>query len=132
MASRLTASAIGLRRVYDPPSPEDGTRILVDRLWPRGLKKEKAQIDEWLRDVAPSTALRQWFAHRPERWDEFRARYAAELATQKEAVDALRRLASQGHATLLFAARDVERNNAVALRHFLIGGLRAAGRRRTR
>lgn len=132
MATRLTASAISVRRVYDPPSPEDGTRILVDRLWPRGLKKEKAQIDEWLRDLAPSTTLRQWFAHRPKRWDEFRARYATELAAQKEAVDALRRLASQGRATLLFAAKDVERNNAVALRDFLIGGLRATERPRKR
>jgi uncharacterized protein YeaO (DUF488 family) len=117
-----TAShGVTVKRVYDPPSAEDGMRVLVDRLWPRGLKKEKARIDRWLRDVAPSTELRRWFGHDPKRWDEFRERYTAELRGHSDALDELRRLAGEGHVTLLFAAHDEQHNDAVVLRDLLRG-----------
>ena len=104
-----------LKRAYEAAEPEDGLRILVDRLWPRGLKKEEARIDHWLKQVAPSAELRRWFGHDPARWDEFRRRYAAELRANPSALAGLReRLRGPGAATLLFAARDEERNNAVA------------------
>lgn len=113
---------IKVKRVYDPPAPEDGLRILVDRLWPRGLSKEAARIDCWLKDAAPSAELRRWFGHDPARWDEFRRRYAAELRANPEALESLRAmLRGRGAATLLFAARDAERNNAVALKEMLEG-----------
>jgi uncharacterized protein YeaO (DUF488 family) len=118
-AAGETASHLAVKRVYDPPATGDGTRVLVDRLWPRGLKKEKARIDRWLRDVAPSTELRHWFGHDPERWGGFRERYAAELREHGEVLDELRRLARDGPVTLLFAAHDEEHNNAVALRDML-------------
>jgi len=107
-------SAVRLKRIYDDPAPEDGTRVLVDRLWPRGVSREAAAIDFWVRDLAPSDELRRSFAHDPERFDEFRRRYLAEL---RENGEALKDLAArtEGTLTLLFAARDVERNNAVVL-----------------
>lgn len=114
-------SRVQLKRAYDPPSPRDGTRILVDRLWPRGVKKAKARIDLWLKDAAPSTALRQWFGHDPARWNEFRRRYRAELKHQPEAMAQLRTLARQGRITLVFGARDERRNQAVVLRSLLAG-----------
>lgn len=107
-----------LKRVYDPPETADGERLLVDRLWPRGLRKEVAQLNGWLKDLAPSSELRSWFAHDPQRWPEFQARYQAELRTpEKESL--IRDLAQKarfGRVTLLFAARDPERNNAVVLK----------------
>ena len=112
---------IAIKRAYDEPTKDDGKRILVDRLWPRGLSKERAQVDLWLKDVAPSNELRKWFAHDPEKFAEFRRRYKAELASG-EAIDALgqlRELARQGPVTLLFAAHDTEHNNAVVLRDIL-------------
>ncbi|HEY8490603.1 MAG TPA: DUF488 family protein [Dehalococcoidia bacterium] len=112
---------IRVKRAYDPPAAEDGRRVLVDRLWPRGLSKEAARLDAWLRDAAPSDGLRRWFGHRPERWEEFRRRYREELAGP-EAQAALRELAAwarDGDVTLLFAAKDPERNNAVVLREVL-------------
>lgn len=108
-----------MRRVYDPPREEDGLRVLVDRLWPRGLSKEAARVDLWLKDIAPSDALRKWYGHEPSRWDEFRRRYFAELEAHRERLEELRQQARSGRVTLLFGARDEEHNNAVALRQYL-------------
>ena len=115
---------IRTKRVYDPPERRDGKRVLVDRLWPRGLKKEQAQIDLWLREAAPSNELRRWFGHDPMRWNEFRRRYAAELERNLQALAAL--LEMTGTVTLLFAARDIEHNNGVALAEWLKGHNRAS------
>ena len=108
---------IKLKRVYEEPSLEDGFRILVDRLWPRGLTKEKAGVDLWLRELGPSTELRHWFAHDPARWDEFRRRYAAELRTKPDLLAQITQ--HPGPVTLLFGAKDAEHNQAVALREYL-------------
>jgi len=111
--------SVRIKRVYDPPRPEDGLRVLVDRLWPRGLSKEKAKIDQWLKQIAPSDALRKKFHHDPARWDEFRSRYFKELDRQPDAIKQLKRDARRGPVTLLFAARDVDYNNAAALKEYL-------------
>jgi uncharacterized protein YeaO (DUF488 family) len=111
--------ALGIRRVYDVPADSDGTRVLVDRMWPRGLTKERAAVDLWLKEVAPSAQLRIWFGHDPDRWQAFRERYFEELRTNSAAVSRLVDLASAGVVTLLFGAHDVERNNAAALREYL-------------
>lgn len=104
------------KRVYDPPRKSDGCRVLVDRLWPRGLSKTDAKIDLWLREIAPSDALRRWFAHDPARWEAFRRKYCAELKANPEPLQTLRRLKRErGVVTLIFAAADVAHNNAVAL-----------------
>ncbi len=110
---------LAVRRVYEPSARGDGRRILVDRLWPRGLAKDKAKVDFWAREVAPSTALRRWYAHDAAKWDEFRRRYAAELDANPAAVTELERQIGEGTATLLFGTREVEHNNAVALREYL-------------
>ena len=110
---------IRIRRVYEPLQADDGTRLLVDRLWPRGVARAALVDVAWRKDLAPSDALRKSFAHRPEHWAEFRKRYAAELGGNP-AVDELRKLARHGRLTLLYAARDTERNNAAALREFLL------------
>jgi len=110
---------IGLKRAYDPPASSDGLRILVDRLWPRGLSKPEAHIDIWAKDVAPSPALRQWFGHDPAKWQEFQARYESELAHNNEAVVALRRLIGDKVATLIYAARDAEHTHALVIRGIL-------------
>ncbi len=109
---------IKLKRAYDKPANDDGTRILVDRIWPRGLSKERAHIDLWLKDVAPSSELRKWFAHDPARFSEFRQRYQQELATGsgQDALQKLRDLAHQQPVTLIFSAHDTDHNNAVILR----------------
>jgi uncharacterized protein YeaO (DUF488 family) len=107
------------KRIYDPADPADGARVLVDRIWPRGMAKDAATLALWLKEIAPSTALRQWFGHEPERWDEFCRRYREELDANGEAVRRLRNLAGEGRLTLLFAANDRERNNAVALADYL-------------
>lgn len=111
-------AAIALKRVYEPAQAEDGTRVLVDRLWPRGLRKDKAAIDLWAKDIAPSDALRRWFGHRPERWEEFQKRYHDELAAPEAQVQVktLRAMARKNHLTLLYAAHDETMNNAVVLR----------------
>ncbi len=116
--------AIRIKRIYDAPSPDDGYRVLVDRLWPRGVSHETAQIDEWLPDLGPSDDLRRWFWHDPERFEEFRRRYLDELGERRPLLTDLRRRAREGTLTLLFAARDTERNNAVVLAEILRGGLR--------
>ena len=121
MAKGLSARDIRLKRAYQPAAADDGTRILVDRLWPRGLKKSDAAIDRWLKDIAPSTALRKWFAHDPARWPEFRRRYAAEIRRHPDQLAELRVLARKGPVTLIFSARDELRNDAVVLRHVLLG-----------
>jgi uncharacterized protein YeaO (DUF488 family) len=113
---------IRLKRAYEPHSASDGTRILIDRLWPRGVTKKAAAIDHWFRDLAPSTELRQWFGHDVNRWNEFRRRYTTELKQHRGQVDELRRLARKGPVTLVFGARDEEHNDAVVLRHVLLGG----------
>jgi uncharacterized protein YeaO (DUF488 family) len=110
---------IAIKRIYEPASRSDGMRILVDRMWPRGIKKDGAKIDLWLKDVAPSTALRRWFGHEPERWETFRERYRAELS-KNEALAQLRQLARKSkHITLLYSARDEDRNQAVVLGELL-------------
>jgi uncharacterized protein YeaO (DUF488 family) len=120
---------IGLRRVYDPPGKSEGKRFLVERLWPRGVRKEALALDAWLRDVAPSKELRTWFSHDPAKWPEFRRRYAAELAANEAAWRPLLEAAQKGRVTLLFSSRDEVHNNAVALREFLEGKLRAPAAR---
>jgi uncharacterized protein YeaO (DUF488 family) len=111
--------SIRLKRVYDAPAKADGRRILVDRIWPRGLAKRKARVDEWLKEIAPSAGLRKWFAHDPARWKEFKKRYAAELDDQRDQVEHLARAARQRTVTLLFGAKDTEHNNAVALKEYI-------------
>ena len=119
-SSRRTPSpALRIKRVYDTPAPEDGVRILIDRLWPRGLTKETAKVDFWQKDLAPSTALRNWFRHDPTRWQEFQIRYAKELDLHIHAVQDLRQRARQGPITLLFGARNEKYNHAVALKTYL-------------
>jgi len=110
---------IQLKRAYEMASDDDGERILVDRLWPRGLSKEKAGIDLWLKEVAPSTELRKWFRHDPEKWKGFQSRYRAELRHNKAAVEVLREHAKNGPITLIYAARDQEHNEAVVLKELL-------------
>lgn len=117
----VPASNIRLKRAYEPASPDDGVRILVDRLWPRGISKEKAAIDDWMKAVAPSTALRKWFGHDPAKWDGFVQRYRAELAEKGQALDDLHRLAQKGVVTLVYGARDMQHNEAVVLRDVLCG-----------
>jgi len=114
---------IKTKRVYDSPSPEDGFRILIDRLWPRGLSKETANVDLWLKDLAPSTALRTWFQHDPTRWQEFQNRYAQELTRHSEAINELRVYAQQGPVTLLYAAQNPDYNNAVAFKAYVYENL---------
>lgn len=110
---------IRIKRVYDKPGQEDGPRFLVDRLWPRGVKKADLYLEAWLRELAPSTGLRQWFGHDPVKWPEFCRRYHAELAGNVEAWQPLLEMVQERDITLLFSANDLERNNAVALRLFL-------------
>jgi uncharacterized protein YeaO (DUF488 family) len=110
---------IKLKRVYEEPEKSDGTRILVDRLWPRGLTKEKAHLDLWLKEVAPSTELRKWFAHDPARWPEFKTRYLAELKHNQEQVETLKQAIAKGPATLLYGAKDEQHNEAVVLQTLL-------------
>ncbi|AJE02055.1 DUF488 domain-containing protein [Geobacter pickeringii] len=108
-----------IKRIYDPPAPEDGARILVDRLWPRGIARDEARLDEWLKEIAPSDELRKWFGHDPARWEEFRERYRRELEAKAELLDHLRALAGKGTVTLLFAAKDEAHNNAVVIEELL-------------
>lgn len=110
---------IRTRRVYEAPGSGEGQRFLVERLWPRGMKKEVLARDGWLKDVAPSAALRRWFAHEPAKWQEFQRRYEAELDARPEAWQPLLRAARRGRVTLLYSARDTEHNNALALQAYL-------------
>ncbi len=106
---------IKIKRVYEPPEKEDGTRILVDRLWPRGLTKEKAAVDLWLKDIAPSTALRKWFGHDPGKWEEFKKRFLHELKENKVPVSLLKEQMKKGEVTLIYAAKDEDHNEALVL-----------------
>jgi uncharacterized protein YeaO (DUF488 family) len=110
---------IWVKRAYSPPNHNDGCRVLVDRLWPRGVVKEAARIDEWYKEIAPSAELRKWYGHTPERWTEFRRRYFAELSEKEERVAELLEKARSGVLTLVFGAKDEEHNNAVALKEYL-------------
>jgi uncharacterized protein YeaO (DUF488 family) len=120
MRRRIAAANVGLKRAYDPPEASDGTRILVDRLWPRGVSKANAVIDAWNKDIAPSTLLRHWFDHNPARWQEFRRRYTEEIHRHRGQLDELRARAELGRITLVFAAHDKAHNNAIVLRDVLL------------
>lgn len=113
---------VSLKRAYAAPTPDDGTRVLVDRIWPRGLRKDRAKIDMWLKDIAPSTELRHWFHEDSARWSDFKRKYRRELADKKEDLETLRSLVGRDHVTLLFASADVDHNNAVVLRDLLKRG----------
>lgn len=118
---KLKAAHVRLKRAYAPAQADDGTRVLIDRLWPRGVRKADAAIDLWLKEIAPSTELRQWFGHEPERWTEFRERYAQELQGHPELLEQLLALARKGPVTLVYAARDEQHNDAVVLRAIMLG-----------
>lgn len=121
--------SIKFRRVYEPVKRGDGARILIDRLWPRGISKKNAHIERWLRELAPSTALRKWFGHKPERWAEFQRRYRAELRVHQDELRRLRLLARRRPLTLVYSARDTEHNDAVVLREVLLRNLRQGVKR---
>lgn len=110
--------SLKVKRVYETPNPKDGFRILVDRLWPRGLTKEKAAVDVWLKNIAPSTELRKWFGHDPEKWKEFQKKYLRELKENKEAVNTLKEYLKKGNVTLLYAAKDEAHNEAQVLKDY--------------
>ena len=120
MGTRIEPDHIRLKRAYEHPGEGDGKRILVDRLWPRGISKDDAAIDEWMKELSPSTELRKWYGHEPSRWDEFRKRYAEELRQSQTQFEHLRDLARDSPVTLVYSARDETRNNAVALRDLLL------------
>ena len=120
MSNKITAGNVKLKRAYEPPEAGDGTRVLIDRLWPRGVRKVDAAIDQWAKDIAPSTALRKWFGHDPARWQEFRSRYAAEVHAHPEPLDRLRALAREGPITLVYSAHDKVHNDAVVLKDLLL------------
>ena len=115
---------IETKRIYEPPVPGDGYRVLIDGMWPRGMSRERGAIDVWARELAPSAELRRWYGHEPERFDEFRRRYRAELRAQRERLSDLRRRSRSGVVTLVFAARDSEHSNAAVLAEVLRRGLR--------
>ena len=120
MTTKISAANVKLKRAYEPPAADDGTRILVDRLWPRGVTKKRAAIDQWMKDIAPSTGLRKWFSHYPARWDEFRRRYAKEVHRNAALLDQLRSLARHGPITLVYSAHDEKHNDAVELREVIL------------
>ncbi len=110
---------IKIKRIYDPASPDDGKRIYIDRLWPRGKKKEDVQIDEWLKEISPSDALRKWFGHDPSKYAEFKKRYKKELEKHSEVLEKIKKEAKRKTVTILFSAKDVEHNNATVMRELL-------------
>ena len=112
---------VKVKRIYEYPTPSagDGKRVLIDRLWPRGLRKDQVVVDEWMKEVAPSNQLRKWFGHDPAKWEEFKKRYREELEEKKEFVEELRKDAKHGTVTILYSAKDTEHNNAVALKDLL-------------
>ena len=119
---------IKIKRIYNPPAEDDGFRILVDRLWPRGLTKEKAKIDLWLKEIAPSDQLRKWYAHDPKKWAEFKKKYSKELDQRIDLIDQIVGKTKEGDSTLLFSSKEEKLNNAVALREYI----ETKGRRRNR
>lgn len=120
MKTKVPPSNVRLKRAYEPAAADDGTRILIDRLWPRGISKERAAIDHWMKDIAPSTQLRKWFGHDPARWEEFRRRYAKEVRQHADLLEQLRALARQGQITLVYSAHDEKHNDAVELRALIL------------
>lgn len=120
MSTRIPARNIRIKRAYEPPAADDGVRILIDRLWPRGIKKEALALTEWDKELAPSKELRQWFGHDPARWDEFRQRYAAELRQHPDRFESLRERVRAGVVTIVYSAHNEQVNNAVAMREFLL------------
>ncbi len=122
MDTHIAADNVRLKRAYEPADARDGTRVLIDRLWPRGISKQGAALDLWLKDLAPSTELRKWFGHDPARWAQFQDRYAAELREQAEPLAQLRDLALHGRVTLVYSAHDEEHNDAVVLQRLLLEG----------
>ena len=119
------ASHLRLKRAYEPAEPDDGVRILIDRLWPRGVSKARAALDDWMKDIAPSTELRQWFGHDAARWKEFQRRYRAELRQHPQELDRIRALARTQTVTLVYSAHDDEHNDAIVLRDVLLKGKRS-------
>lgn len=117
--SRKGPIEVRVKRVYEAPAPADGCRVLVDRIWPRGLSKEAAQLDAWLKDAAPSTELRKWFGHEESKWESFKRKYFAELEQRPELIEQFIEVCTRGTMTLLFAAKDAAHNNAVALKEYL-------------
>jgi uncharacterized protein YeaO (DUF488 family) len=123
---------IRIKRAYEEPDASDGTRILVDHLWPRGVKKDDLKIDRWMREVSPSTALRKWYQHEPGKWEEFRKRFEEELAPRSQGVQELANMAQEGTVTLVFAAKDAEHSNARVLKEYVERRLSEGGRSRLR
>lgn len=121
MKNRISTDNVKLKRAYEPSAADDGTRILIDRLWPRGITKKRAAIDQWMKDISPSTELRKWFNHDPARWDEFRRRYTREVHKNSDLLDQLRTLARHGPITLVYSAHDEKHNDAVELRKLILG-----------
>jgi uncharacterized protein YeaO (DUF488 family) len=120
-----------IKRVYDPPSPNDGKRILIDRLWPRGLKKEDAKVDVWIKEAAPSTQLRMWYGHDPKKWVEFKRRFFSELHRRQDLVEGIVNASRKGTVTLLFGSKEERFNNAVALKEFVEARMNASERKKT-
>ncbi|TPJ38251.1 MULTISPECIES: DUF488 family protein [unclassified Mesorhizobium] len=120
MSGKVFDERVKLKRAYESPAADDGTRVLIDRLWPRGVKKTDAAIDCWIKELAPSTELRKWFGHDPARWQEFRRRYAAEIHERRDDLDRLRDLMRQGAVTLVYSAHDEAHNDAIVLREVLL------------
>ena len=112
---------VKVKRIYEPPSTDDGKRILIDRLWPRGMKKEEARIDEWLKEISPSSELRKWYSHDPAKWPEFKKRYRAEIIKETGLLKRIKNEGKKGTVTLLFSTKELELNNAVALKEILEG-----------
>ena len=121
MSARIPAANVKLKRAYELPAADDGTRVLVDRLWPRGVSKEHAALDQWMKDISPSTELRKWFGHDPARWEEFCRRYTGELHQNAERLSQLRSLTREGPVTLVYSAHDEVHNDAIVLRDLLLG-----------
>lgn len=121
MTARVKAADVRLKRAYEPADAKDGTRVLVDRLWPRGVSKEDAVLDQWMKEIAPSTELRKWFDHDPARWEEFCQRYGAELHQNAELLSQLRALAREGPVTLIYSAQDEVHNDAIVIRELILG-----------
>ena len=130
MTHAVPSQNVRIKRIYEPAAKADGTRILVDRLWPRGITKEEAKLDQWNREITPSGRLRAWFGHDPERWMEFSHRYRSELATHADALGELRRQARAGPITLLYAAKDQAHTHAIVLRNVLLGRAKDQGETR--
>lgn len=128
MHEHIDIENVRLKRAYEPPSRGDGKRILIDRLWPRGVRKTDARIDEWMKDIAPSTGLRKWFGHDPARWGEFRRRYSAEIRQRPDQLAHLKMLAREGPITIVFAAHDELHSNGVVVRDLVLEGQAESGR----